>query len=80
MGYSPRGCKESDTTVRISTTQRRCFRADQQSIVYEFLDVGASSVAQMIKNLPVMRGTWVSSLGGEDPLEQSMATHSSILA
>ena len=32
------------------------------------------------KNLPAMRETWVGSLGWEDPLEEAMATHSSILA
>ena len=40
----------------------------------------ASLVAQMVKNLPAMRETWVWSLGREDPLEEGMATHSSILA
>ena len=34
----------------------------------------------MIKNLPAMRETQVQSLGGEDPLEKEMATHSSIFA
>ena len=34
----------------------------------------------MVKNLPVMWETWARSLGGEDPLEKGMATHSSILA
>ena len=34
----------------------------------------------MVKCLPAMRETWVRSLGGEDPLEKEMATHSSILA
>ena len=37
-------------------------------------------MAQMLKNLPTMQELWVRSLGGEDPLEQGMATHSSILA
>ena len=37
-------------------------------------------MAQMVKNLPAMWETWVGSLGWEDPLEQGMATHSSILA
>ena len=37
-------------------------------------------VAQMVKNLPAVRETWVRSLGWEDPLEEGMATHSSILA
>ena len=32
------------------------------------------------KNLPAVQETWVQSLGGEDPLEKEMATHSSILA
>ena len=35
---------------------------------------GASLVAQMVKNLPAMRKTWVRSLGWEDPLEKGMAT------
>ena len=40
----------------------------------------ASLVAQMVKNLPTMRETWVLSLVWEDPLEEGMATHSNILA
>ena len=39
----------------------------------------ASQVAQMVKNLPAMRETWVLSLGWEDPLKKGMATHSGIL-
>ena len=39
-----------------------------------------SLVAQLVKNLPAMRETQVRSLGREDPLEEEMATHSSILA
>ena len=34
----------------------------------------------MVKNSPVMQETWVRSLHWEDPLEEGMATHSSILA
>ena len=41
---------------------------------------GASLVAQMVKNPPAMWETWVRSLGQEDPLEEGMATHSSVLA
>ena len=37
-------------------------------------------VVQMVKNLPAMRQIWVQSLDCEDPLDQGMATHSSILA
>ena len=37
-------------------------------------------MAQMVKNLPEMRETWVQSLGWDDPLEEGMATDSNILA
>ena len=40
----------------------------------------ASLEAQLVKNLPAMRETWVRSLGWEDPLEKEKATHCSILA
>ena len=40
----------------------------------------ASLVARRVKNPPVMQETWVQSLGWEDPLEEGMVTHSSILA
>ena len=40
----------------------------------------ASLVAQTVKNLLTKWETWVQSLCGEDPLEEEMATHSSILA
>ena len=36
-------------------------------------------MVQMVKNLPAMQETWVRSLDWEDPLEEVMATHSSIL-
>ena len=39
-----------------------------------------SLVAQMVKHLPIMRETWVRSLGREDPLEKEMTTHSTTLA
>ena len=38
------------------------------------------AVAQMVKNVLAMRETRVPSLGREDPLEEEMATHSSVLA
>ena len=37
-------------------------------------------VAQTVKNPPAMRETWIQSLDWEDPLEEGMATYSSILA
>ena len=39
----------------------------------------SSLMAQTVKNLPGMWETWVQSLGWEDPTEEGMATHSSIL-
>ena len=37
-------------------------------------------MAQLVKNPPAMRETWVRFLGWEDPLEKGKATHCSILA
>ena len=45
-----------------------------------FLSSKASIVAQLVKNLPAMRETWVQSLDWEDPLEKGKAAHSGILA
>ena len=43
------------------------------------ISLETSLVAQMVKNVPALRETWVRSLDWEDPLEEGMATHSSIL-
>ena len=51
-----------------------------EGIGYPFQYSCTSLVAQTVKNLPVMWGTWVQSLAREDPLEESMAIHFSILA
>ena len=40
----------------------------------------ASLVAQLVKNPPTIEETLVQFLGQEDPLEESIATHSTILA
>ena len=42
--------------------------------------LGASLIAQLVKNLPAMQETPVQFLGWEDLLEKGKATHSSILA
>ena len=47
---------------------------------YPLQDSWASLVAQLVKNPPAMRETWVQSLGWEDPLEKGKAAHSSTLA
>ena len=51
-----------------------------QRIGHELVMIGASLVAQLVKNPPAMQETWVQSLDWEDPLEKIKATHSSILA
>ena len=55
-------------------------RSTGEVIGYPLQYSWASSVAQLVKNLPVMWETWIHSLGWEDPMEEGMATHSSILA
>ena len=42
--------------------------------------VGYDLLVQTVNRLPAMQETWVPSLGGEDPLEKEMASHSSTLA
>ena len=51
-----------------------------EGIGYPLQNSWASLVAQTVKNPPTMQETWVQSLGREDPWEESMASHSSILA
>ena len=55
-------------------------KGERQSKESDLGLLGASPVAQMVKNLPAMPETWVRSLRREDPLEKERATHSSILA
>ena len=53
-------------------------RSSGKGIGYIFQYSWASLVAQMVRNLPVVRETWVQSLGLEDPLEEGMAIHANI--
>ena len=55
-------------------------RSARQGIGYPLQYSWASLMAQLVKNPPAMRETWVQSLGWEDPLEKGKATHWSILA
>ena len=55
-------------------------RGSGTKIFFKKRNNNSSLVAQTVKNPPAMWETWVRSLGGEDPLEKGMATHSSILA
>ena len=55
-------------------------RSAGKGIGYPLQYLGASLMAQLVKNPPAMWETWVQFLGWEDPLEKGKATHSSILA
>ena len=55
-------------------------RSPEEGIGYPLHYSSASLVTQMVKNPPAMQETWVWSQGWEDPLEEGMVTHSSILA
>ena len=54
-------------------------RIKQSFLEFSPVLLKASLVAQTINNLPAMQETWVQSLSEEDPLEEEIATHSSIL-
>ena len=68
------------TTRKILALTRQTFVGKAMSLLFNMLSRLASLVAQLVKNPPAMRETWVQSLGWEDPLEKGKATHSSILA
>ena len=55
-------------------------RSPAEGIAYLLQYSWASLVAQMVKIPPAVRETWARSLGWEDPLEEGMATHSSVVA
>ena len=56
------------------------FTADQSIIWGKAFNIAGFPGGVVVKNLPAMQDTRVWSLGQEDPLEEEMATHSSILA
>ena len=72
--------KESACNARDPGSTPGLGRSAGEGIGYPPQRSWASLVAQLVKNLPAMRETWVQSLGWEDPLEKGKATHSSILA
>ena len=53
-------------------------RSAREGIGYPLQYSRASLGAQLVKNMPAMRETWVPSLGWEDPLEKGKATHCSV--
>ena len=52
--------------------------SNKAELLARLMSLGSSLVAQLVKNSPAMRETWVQSLGWEDPSEKGMATHCSI--
>ena len=72
--------KESACNAEDSTSIPGSGRSPGEGLGYPLQYSWVSLVAQLVKNPPAMRETWVQSLGWEDPLEEGMATHSSILA
>ena len=54
-------------------------RSAGEGIGYPLQYTWASLVAQLVKNPPAVRETWVQSLGWEDLLEEDLAIHSSVL-
>ena len=55
-------------------------RSTGEGIGYPLQYSWASLVPQTVKNPPAMQETWVRSLGWEDPLEEGLVAHFSILA
>ena len=51
-----------------------------EGVGYPLQCFGTSLVTEMVRNPPAVQETWARFLGGEDPLEEGMATHSGILA
>ena len=72
--------KESTCNARDPGSTPGWGRSPGEGIGYPFQHSWASLVAHLLKNQPAMWETWVRSLGWEDPPEEAMATHSSVLA
>ena len=80
-GFSCRsGGKESTCNAGDTSLIPGSGRSPGERTGYPLQYSWASLVAQLVKNPPTMRETWIRSLGWEDPLETGKATHSSILA
>ena len=75
MRCSPWGGKELDMTERLNNNIDQKLTQHCKALVFQL-----QKVAQRLKRLPPMWENQVQSLGREDPLEEEMATHSSILA
>ena len=72
--------KESTCNAGDPSSSHESGRSAEEGIGYPLQYSWASLVAQLVKNSPAIQETWVQFLGWEDSLEESMATHFSILA
>ena len=79
LGFPGSSAKESTCNVGDPGLIPGSGRSAGEGIGQPLQHSQASPVAQLAKNLPALWGTWVRSLGWEDPLEKGTATHSSIL-
>ena len=70
--------------VRIEyTTEYECLPVSHVTVAYNVQigrRTGGFPGGSVVRNLPAVQDTWVRSLGREDPLEEGMAAHSSVLA
>ena len=81
VGFPGRSAgKESACNAREDSSISRSGRSPGDGIGYPLQHSWASLMAQMVNNLHAMWKTWAQPLGKEDPLEESTATHSVILA
>ena len=77
------GVYGADKRLRTTDSDTRIWRMSWQldeDLLWRGMETSGSLVAQMVKNLPEVQETCVPSLSWEDPLEEGMATYSSILA
>ena len=77
--YFPQLGEPAGKGQHVRTTKCLLLNTHLANLLLESLQ-GPAPVVQRVKRLPTMQGTWVQSLGQEDPLETEMATHSSTLA
>ena len=63
----------------ILTEAQLSLDAEFSPVKVKYSPARSSVVAQMVKNRPAMQETWIRSLSWKNPLEEGMATHSSIL-
>ena len=72
--------KESASSAGDPGSIPRSGRSPAEDIGYPLQYSWASLVAQVVKNLPAMQEIWLQFLAWEDPLEEGMTTHASILS